>query len=74
MSPEDPALGAMPNGSFDLNLLARGLERAERLGGRRLAQEEAKRLRLEGAGPADGEFTCHEFVDPEGNPVQILKR
>lgn len=60
--------------TVEVDDIAGTLERAERLGGRRLAQEEAERLRLEGVGPADGEFTCHEFVDPEGNPVQILER
>ena len=54
--------------------IAETIERAERLGGRRLAAVEAEWLRLEGAGNADGTFAIHGFVDPEGNPVQIIKR
>jgi hypothetical protein len=31
-------------------------------------------VQLEGAGSADGTVAMHGFVDPEGNPVQILNR
>lgn len=31
-------------------------------------------MQLEGAGSADGTAAMHVFIDPEGNPVQILKR
>jgi predicted enzyme related to lactoylglutathione lyase len=60
--------------SVEVDDIAETLDRAERLGGRPLADVEAERLRLDGAGSADGTFAVHTFVDPEGNPVQIIQR
>jgi uncharacterized protein len=69
--------GVGPKGvvlSVEVDDIAETLDRAERLGGRPLADVEAERLRLDGAGGADGTFAMHMFVDPEGNPVQIVQR
>jgi predicted enzyme related to lactoylglutathione lyase len=60
--------------TVEVDDIAETLGRAERLGGRRLADVEPEQLALEGARSADGTFAMHGFVDPEGNPVQILKR
>jgi predicted enzyme related to lactoylglutathione lyase len=60
--------------TVEVDDIAETLERAEQRGGRRLADVEADRLLLEGAGSADGTFALHAFVDPEGNTVQILNR
>jgi predicted enzyme related to lactoylglutathione lyase len=60
--------------TVEVDDIAEMLGRAERLGGRRLADVGSEQLLLEGAGSADGTFAIHGFVDPEGNPVQILKR
>jgi predicted enzyme related to lactoylglutathione lyase len=54
--------------------IAETLERAERLGGRRLPDVDAEQLELVGAGDADGRFALGSFVDPEGNTIQLLMR
>jgi hypothetical protein len=66
-----------PNGlvlTVEVDDIAETLGLAERLDARRLADVGPEQLQLEGAGSADGTFAMHGFVDPEGNPVQILKR